>query len=446
MMDDGRCLMDDVQNLKNKKEFFMKSTSRFILLIVLFSANFVLGQEVVGDWKFSGQIQLRSEVDGRDFRNETHPLTFASLRSRVGVEKTFMDKVNFFVQIQDSRVFGEEGNTLASIDNIDLHQGYVVLKKIFDWNLDVQAGRFELIYGTERFFGAVGWHYVGRAWDGVRFKYNCNFNFDLFALTQHESVQYIGNAIPSVYPSSVSPTPSFSVYGFWGTFNSETPNRIDLFGYLEADRRKSDDVNNLNKYTIGANHFGNYGMINTIFEGGYQFGEITGLDISAYLLSLQVNLKKNNWKFGLGGDLISGNDNEGSYYNTFSPSYGTNHKFYGYMDYFINIPGNTFRLGLNDFYAKIFYQPDVSKFSGSVDIHHFTSNQFFPKTTTSGSEVIEVSSFGQEIDVTIKYNFIKGTTLTWGGSAFIPGEFIRIFFLGGTDVAFWSYVMITASI
>ena len=103
-----------------------------IIFILVFTSVLSFAQNENDDWKFSGQIQLRSEIDGRDFRHRTHPLTFASLRTRVGVEKTFMDKVTFFVQIQDSRVFGEEGNTLTAIDNIDLHQGYVTLKQLFD--------------------------------------------------------------------------------------------------------------------------------------------------------------------------------------------------------------------------------------------------------------------------------------------------------------------------
>src|SRR5690606_17926509 len=151
----------------------------------------------------------------RDFSNRTHPLTFASMRTRVGVEKSFMDKVTFFVQLQDSRVFGEEQATLNAIDNIDLHQGYVKLMQPFDIPADVQAGRFEMIYGTERFFGAVGWHYIGRSWDGIRFSFNTDFKFDLFALTHSESNSYIGNAIPGIYPPRPVSERSQSVYGLW---------------------------------------------------------------------------------------------------------------------------------------------------------------------------------------------------------------------------------------
>jgi len=200
-----------------------------IISIIIFTSIISFAQNENDDWKFSGQIQLRSEIDGRDFRNKTYPLTFASLRTRVSVEKTFMDKVNFFVQIQDSRIFGEEGNTLAAIDNIDLHQGYVTLKKLFDWDMDVQAGRFEVAYGTERFFGAVGWHYIGRAWDGVRFKFYPGFKLDLFALTHTESVGYIANATPGIYPFPQQPTPSYSLYGVWESMNINPMHQLDVF-------------------------------------------------------------------------------------------------------------------------------------------------------------------------------------------------------------------------
>lgn len=128
----------------------MKKLIPIILTIFILSVN-NFAQELDG-WKLNGQIQLRTEVDGRDFSNDTHPLTFASLRTRLGVEKTFEEKVQLFVQFQDSRVFGEEPNTLTPIDNIDLHQGYVKLMKPFDWDVNVQAGRFEVAYGTERFW------------------------------------------------------------------------------------------------------------------------------------------------------------------------------------------------------------------------------------------------------------------------------------------------------
>ncbi|HDZ58754.1 MAG TPA: hypothetical protein ENH47_01635, partial [Ignavibacteriales bacterium] len=125
----------------------------FIIAILTITASFA--QKDLGDgWKIFGQIRLRSELDGRDFSNSTHPYTFASSRIRFGVQKSFEGKVILYIQAQDSRVFGSEPGTLKSSANLDLHQGYVMLNGLFGWNWLIQAGRFEVVYGTERFFGA----------------------------------------------------------------------------------------------------------------------------------------------------------------------------------------------------------------------------------------------------------------------------------------------------
>ena len=39
-------------------------------------------------------------------------------------------------------------------------------------------------------------------------------------------------------------------------------------------------------------------------------------------------------------------------YNVFNTLYATNHKYYGFMDYFIDIPRHTYGLGLIDIHAK----------------------------------------------------------------------------------------------
>lgn len=428
----------------------MKKLIPIILTIFILSVN-NFAQELDG-WKLNGQIQLRTEVDGRDFSNDTHPLTFASLRTRLGVEKTFEEKVQLFVQFQDSRVFGEEPNTLTPIDNIDLHQGYVKLMKPFDWDVNVQAGRFEVAYGTERFFGAVGWHYVGRSFDGVRFTLLPEqWKLDLFALTIKESNSYIANATPGNYPYPQVPTPATSIYGFWKNTELNQTSKFDLFGFFEIDREdaaEKPDTNKLELFTAGGTYWGNYGDLSTIFEGAYQFGSKSGNDLSAYLLSLQLFYKTGITKLGLGGDILSGTDPESttSDINVFHASYGTNHKFYGYMDYFINIPNNTYQLGLNDIYASANFSPDGSKFNFDAALHLFMSNQSINIITPENPDGSDENIFGQELDLTIKYAFTKNTNLVWGGSLFFPGQLFKTVYDPREDTAYWTYLMITASL
>jgi len=426
----------------------MKNIVKIFILLNLLAAAIFAQQDLGGGWKLNGQIQLRTELDGRDFSNSTHPLTLANMRTRLGVEKSFNEMVQLFVQFQDSRVLGEEPNTLAAIDNIDLHQGFIKLNKIFGWDFSLQAGRFEVAYGTEKFFGAVGWHYVGRSFDGVRINIaSSSFPFDMFALTISEPNSYIGNPNPFTYPYPQEPTPSHSVYGFYKNLKITDKSRIDILGYYENNRYKTNQGDDMLKmFTAAGTYFGNYSNFSAIAEAAYQFGKMGELDISSYLLSLSGKYKVSTITLGAGFDLLSGTESGSDNFNTFHATYGTNHKFYGYMDYFINIPANTLFAGLNDFYFKADFQPEGSDFSFAADLHHFMSNKEYPVIPPNDPQPNNESIFGQEIDLTVRYNFIKRTAITWGGSVFIPAALMKAFFTPREDVAYWSYLMITANL
>ncbi|MEJ2194960.1 MAG: alginate export family protein [Ignavibacteriaceae bacterium] len=274
------------------------------------------------------------------------------------------------------------------------------------------------------------------------------YEIDVFALTVRESVSYIGNANPFVYPYPQEPTPSTSIYGFWKRTKFDDSNKLDVFGYWEINRFKvGGDTCILNMPTFGGSYWGTFGRVSTIFEAAYQFGDFIGRDISAYLLSASAYYKVGTTKVGVGADILSGTNpyDESTKMNTFQATYGTNHKFYGYMDYFINIPVNTMNLGLNDFYITSDFNPDDSIWSFSVNIHQFMSNKSTDLTLPGNSSPSSEKTFGQEIDLTVKYAFVKGTTLVWGGSVFFPGGLMKYAFAPREDMAYWTYVIIVAN-
>jgi len=427
----------------------MKTTIALLLCIILGVP--LLAQKDLGDgWKITGQVALRSELDGRDFSNDTHPLTFASLRTRLGVEKSFEDRVLLYIQLQDSRVFGFESSTLSNSKNLDLHQGFLKLNKLFDWDWTIQAGRFEVSYGTQRFFGAVGWHFVGRSFDGVRFGIAPEkYGIEMFALTVRESVSYISNAAPEVYPYPQEPTPSHSIYGIWKKTKFDDDNKLHVFGYWEINRSKiGGDTSRLNMPTLGGSYWGGFGRVSTIIEAAYQFGDFIGKDISAYLISVSAYYKAGITNVGIGADILSGTnpDDSDTKMNTFQATYGTNHKFYGYMDYFINIPLNTMNLGLNDYYITSYFKPQESNWSFGANIHQFMSNKSAEITLPGNSSPTSENTFGQEIDLIVKYSIIKGTTLEWGGSVFFSSGLMKHMFAPREDMAYWTYVMIVANL
>ncbi len=424
----------------------MKIILKIMLAIIIFSINHYA--QDLNDWKLNGQIQLRSELDGRDFSNKTHPLTFASLRTRLGVEKTFDQKVQLYVQFQDSRVFGEEGNPNTDIKNVDLHQGYVKLFKPFNLDLNVKAGRFEMSYGTERFFGASNWSYTGRAYDGVLFTFAPdNLDLNLFALTINESTHYIANAFFLSYPYPESPTPSHSIYGLQKSFNYSEKSKYEFIAYYENNRFKTNQGDDaLKMFTLAGTYWGTYDKFSTIVEAAYQFGKMSDMDISSYLFSLSGTYDINKTLLGAGVDLLSGTKSNSNNFNTFMPTYGTSHKFYGYMDYFTNIPTHTLFAGLNDFYVTLDYPLYGSFVNFNAAFHHFMSNKSIVFSTSNNPQGEEQNIFGQELDLTVRYNFVKGTTISWGGSLFFPGKIMKFFYAPREDTAFWSYLMITANL
>jgi len=413
----------------------MKTSISFIVLLCSLISTNALPQNL-SNWKLSGQVQIRSEFDGRDFSNKTYPRTFATIRTRVGLETSVSEKIQFFVQMQDSRSFGQ-GTPTTFLSNIDLHQGYVKLFNPFDLDFEVQAGRFQMIYGTERFIGASNWSHIGRSFDGVKFTIAPkNFNLDLFALTINDSQNPISNPTVGAYPHPAKETPSFSLYGFFKRNDLTEKSKLDLLAYYEVDRKDAKpDTNELNRFTVAASYFGNYGDFSTIVEAAYQFGKIAGVDLGAYLISVQGAYKTGITTFTAGADILSGNDpKDPKKLSSYNVGYGTNHKFYGFMDYFLINAGG---LGLNNFYLKANFYPNDSKFSFALDLHHFMSNQ----KALSGKNI-----FGQEIDLTVLYKFIQGTSISWGASVFLPSDLMKAIYSPREDLAYWSYVMITANL
>jgi hypothetical protein len=429
-------------NKQREKNYMKKLLLVLIVLTITFSS---FAQELDG-WKIKGQIRLRSEVDGRDFSNDTHPFTFTSLRTRLGLEKTFEKKLQLLVQFQDSRVFGEEGTPNTDLMNVDMHQGFVKFINPFDLDINVQVGRFEVTYGTQRFFGSSDWSYIGRSYDGVRFSVlpDC-WDLDVFALTLNEEVSYINGPLSSIYPYPQEETPSHSIYGFYKKNKINDASKFDIVGYYEINREDvAPDTNLTNVFTFGGTYWGNYGDLSTVFEAAYQLGGRSGVDVGAYLLSLQGAYKVNIFSFGLGADLLSGNDPEtADKHEGYFATYGTGHKFFGYMDYF---PFNAAGLGANDIYFKFSANPKESDFDFALDFHHFMTNQPAIITSITDPAGTEESLLGQELDLTVKYNFVENTSVTWGGSLFFPGELMKIFYAPREDAAFWTYLMITANL
>ena len=95
-------------------------------------------------------------------------------------------------------------------------------------------------------------------------------------------------------------------------------------------------------------------------------------------------------------DLLSGDDNlQDDKYKVFNTLYGTNHKFYGEMDFFLNIPVDTEERGLRDIGGALGAKP--------LDGLHFRAAYHLLQAMAERPDGLE--TFGHELDIKGEYRF-----------------------------------------
>lgn len=387
----------------------------------------------------SVQVRHRFEVDARDFTNGTDPLTFSQLRTRVGLAYEGAENVSAFVQFQDSRLWGEEFSTLldGAADRFDLHQGYLEVDKFFVDPLKLKLGRTEVNYGSQRLIGAVDWHNIGRAFDGIILTVSTTrFVPDFFYFAQVESLQ-------------VGDKGDLAIFGM----NADiiTSDRYQTQVYAIWQRNAPSSV--LSRGTIGFFSKGKMGNFSHEAEAAYQFGTITPneiygpffatdsvkVDVQAFMVTLNLwyhfNTVTAKPGVSLGVDFLSGmkaGEPAGSDFKSFDTLYATNHKFYGFMDFFLNIPVETGGLGLVDLHAKAdaTFRDNIAKLA----FHVFRSHEEFILVDNSTTR-----SFGSELDATFVHKYSKNLAFVLGASAFWPDDIFKE--TRGTGTSWWAYVM-----
>ncbi len=125
-----------------------------------------------------GQIRLRGEV--KDVAS--YPAAPATMdpkpssdtiaeRVRLHLDAAVVKNLRAFVQIQDSRTWGDEssvGSLNADSAELMLKQGFLEVLNIGDVPFSVKAGRIEVPnLGDQRLIGSLEWDNVGRSWDGI---------------------------------------------------------------------------------------------------------------------------------------------------------------------------------------------------------------------------------------------------------------------------------------
>jgi hypothetical protein len=370
------------------------------LVAVVWAVAPTSAQEITLGGELRPRYEVRDLVGTDAIRSE-----FTSMRTRASIAVAVDPGVGVFVQLQDVRVFGEEGSTLGdySADGLDLHQGWMELGSAAEEGLSIRVGRQAAAYGGERLLGAVDWAQQGRSFDGVRVRY------------RPSATAVVDGLAFRLRDSQTAPgaPPDESLYGVYSTL--EASGVLDLFALVDTHKEMVLDGT---RYTLGARWVSSRGRFNWRVEGAYQGGGADGAlgtrDFAAFMVGGRVatvvreGLTATLWYDYLSGD----NDTGDSTVRAFDTLFATNHKFYGYMDFFTDIPGATNQRGLQDVALKGSYSLGEGR-TLRADIHSFR---------VAAADGLPSGHIGDELDMTYNWTYAPGVTLTGGLSYFVAGS------------------------
>ncbi len=408
-----------------------KSLTMRLPILALIAVSLLIGGVASAQTKVdvSGQVRFRKEVDRRNFNSFYKAETYSFLRTRININAEVNENAHAFIQFQDSRIIGDKtvfgGNQSGGLNdgkNVDIHQAYLKLDNIFGEGWGAQLGRFEVNFGNQRVFGAVGWDNVGRSWEGASHWYT------------NSSVKITGWALKAVEAMNMTGNRDFDLYGY--SVDLKKAN-ASFFAILERNAKR--DVAGkkmLNRFNLGGfvKHTKNQldFMANAVYQGGtISVGALELLDIKAYMVTGEVGFTfsgKSKARIAVAADLSSGDDNAtDTDFKSYNNLYYTGHKFRGYMDYFLS----SSTAGLMDLILRSQFNP-TNGWIVKADVHYFKTAQDYLDFNS-----VMTSDVGIEVDVTVVTTRVKGAKIVNGVSFFVPKDSFAGF--ANNQSGIWGY-------
>jgi len=369
------------------------------------------------------------------------PAAFVEQRSRLNANYTH-DKLQVRLSVQDVRIWGSTNQVYKSDPSLfNVYEAYGEYR--FLPRFSVRVGRQALEYDNARFLGSLDWAQQGRSHDAVKFIYSDSTGFAVHA----------GAGFNQPYFSE--PTKLFDTY-YTGIDNYKTMQYVWLHKdwtsakvsglFFNDGRQRSTDSTTYYRQTYGV--VAEQKLGSTVLGGElyYQAGSNTaGRRIRAYLAAFNATFTTKLTPLTLGVDYLSGSDARDATDRAFVPLYGTNHAFYGHMDYFYvsNPHGQAGRIaGLLDAYLKTSFKLSA-KANLLAHAHLFESPATVYRTGNSDEKL--GSRLGEELDLLLNVNVSPEFNLKTGYSHMLATSSMDALKVrpAGKANNEWAWVMLT---
>lgn len=426
--------------------------SVFLRLFYLLSGClFLFALPASAQFSLSGEIRPRAE-----FRNgfktmlprESEPAFFTEQRSRLYAAYEH-EKIRLGITLQDVRIWGSVSQvykTDPSLTNLAEAWG----EYLFNDRFSVRLGRQFLAYDNDRILGSLDWAQQGRSHDLALLKYaDSTWQLHVGAAFNQDANIPEPVRLASTYYSGVNNYKTMQFAWFHKKLSEAEVSLLFLNNGLQAGPDSASTV--FFSQTAGGIASKKIGTFQLQAEFYHQFGKNgAGLPVNAQLAAANISFPLRKVKLILGTDYLSGTGaDEAGTDRSFTPFYGTNHAFYGLMDYFyVGSPhaqqGRT--TGLIDIYAK----PAVklsSKTTLISAVHQFLSpvNIYpFPDPEKPISEQEGRANLGTELDFVLNVNLHADVNLKIGYSQLFATESLRAIKGGGdSSLNNWAWLMMT---
>jgi hypothetical protein len=395
-------------------------------------------------WSLFGEARFRPEYrDNFDLDAAVDDAQSQGfMRLRLGVRLAFKDDYRLVMQIQDSRVAGQEATTASNEKNLDLHQGYVDVA-VGKSGVSFAIGRQEWFYGDHRMIGNFGWDNVGRSFDGVKVRY-ARDRFFIDGLL----AQITERTTPIAAPVSSASTAGSTLYGAYAQWAPRPASEYEAYllgfdDHIAAAGEITGTSGATTVHALGGRIRDRFGRVDLKIEAAVERGEYHGDDLKARAAGLigGVNFgRETKTRLLFGYDYATGDkDGTDGRREEFFNFFPTNHPHYGTMDMFgwrnIDSPW----VGVSVAKGRHFAQAAA---------HRFGLEQAGGEWKDAGGTVLGSdpsgnagTDVGLEIDLTYRFDWTPKAALEVGLSRFDPREFADA--TRGSDASQWGYVMVT---
>ena len=343
-----------------------KATQLFLMAVYILNITKAIAQE--NSFKITGQYRARTELRSgyRTLASDSSTAAFFTIQRARLVFDYNKDKISSKISIQDSRTWGDEEQR-KDLAGLQVNELWVEL--FLQKGFSIKLGRQEFAYDDHRLLGNLDWGNLTISHDAVLLKYTNEKK----KVKWHLGAAFNQSGEP-LFGTSYT-LKNYKTLGFtW--VKKEFKNGQSLSGIVIINGMPSTIAASKKlkaTCTFGPLYNYNYKNLKVVVGAYYQRGKTeNNLRESAVMINAYAEKKIKKTSIGIGVDYLSGNkDNtintESKNFNTL---YATNHKFYGYMDYFTNIPADSKLRGLLNPYLKFSYA--VSKATTfNFDLHKF---------------------------------------------------------------------------